>query len=226
MMVALVGLLNDWHRLSLTDYGVAEYACRIEREELGIPGGLQDQYAATFGGFNFIEFLEDRVIVNPLRVSAAVQNELQYNLLLAFTGQTRMSSGIIEDQVKRFRAQDPESVHAFRELKRISVEMKNCILQNQLDGFGRLLHEQWGQKKRTSSRISTPELDTIYDAALRAGATGGKITGAGGGGYMLFYCPRETRHEVARRLDELGCTISDFSFEPTGLQTWRVTERE
>lgn len=224
MMVALVGLLNDWHGLALTDYAIADYACRIERQELGILGGLQDQYAATFGGFNFIEFFGDRVIVNPLRISPQVQNELQYNLLLAFTGRTRLSSGIIEDQVERYRSQETDSLEALREIKRLSVEIKNCLLQNRLDRFGALLDEEWRHKKRMSARISTPELDAVYEAALSAGATGGKVTGAGGGGYMLLYCPQESRHEVARRLTELGCSLADFSFEPTGLQTWRVHE--
>lgn len=224
LMVALVAILNDWHRLSLTDYQVAELACRIERDELGIPGGLQDQYAAAFGGFNFIEFLADRVIVNPLRISAAVQNELQYNLLLAFTGKTRLSDRIIEDQVERYVEKQQDSVEALRELKRISVEMKNCLLQGRLHQFGPLLHEQWQQKKQLSSRISTPELDELYNAALAAGATGGKVTGAGGGGFFIFYCPRESRHEVAKRLAELGCTISEISFEPTGVQTWRAVD--
>jgi D-glycero-alpha-D-manno-heptose-7-phosphate kinase len=222
MMVALVGLLNEWQSRSMTDYEIADRAYRIERVELGIKGGLQDHYAATFGGFNFIEFLADRVIVNPLRVPADVQNELQYNLLLVFTGHIRLSAHIIEDQVERYQSGNIDSVEALRELKRLSVDMKNCLLAQQLDGFGSLLEEQWRQKKRMSPRISTSELDTVYEAARAAGATGGKVTGAGGGGYMLFYCPNETRHQVAKRLVDLGCSVADFSFEPTGLQTWRV----
>lgn len=225
LMVALVALLDDWHGLSLTDYQIAELAVRIERKELAIPGGLQDQYAATFGGFNFIEFLPDRVIVNPLRVSPAVQNELQYNLLLAFTGKSRMSDKIIEDQVGRYVEKKQGSVEALRQLKRISVDMKNCIVGGELEHFGPLLHEQWQQKKQLSSRISTPEIDALYAAALAAGATGGKVTGAGGGGFFIFYCPRESKHEVAKRAVELGCTIADIGFEPTGVQTWRVEER-
>lgn len=222
MMVALVGLLKDFYSLSLTDYEVADHAYRIERTELGIRGGLQDQYAATFGGFNFIEFLSDGVIVNPLRIPADVQNELQYNLLLVFTGQIRLSAHIIEDQVERYESGDADSAEALRELKRLSVAMKNRLLGQRLEEFGVLLGEEWRQKKRLSNTISTSELDAVYEAARAAGATGGKVTGAGGGGYMLFYCPNETRHRVATRLAALGCSIADFSFEPTGLQTWRV----
>jgi len=225
MMVALVGLLNEWKSGSLSQYEIADQAHRIERVELGIDGGLQDHYAATFGGFNFIEFLPDGVTVNPLRISADVQNELQYNLLLAFTGQIRLSAHIIEDQVHRYRSGNEDSVDALRELKRLSVEMKRCLLDHRLASFGPLLDEQWRHKKRMSPRISTPEIDAIYAAACSAGATGGKVTGAGGGGYMLFYCPDESRHAVARRLTELGCSVADFSFEPSGLQTWRVRDR-
>ena len=123
----------------------------------------------------------DRVIVNPLRVSPTVQNELQYNLLLAFTGKSRISDRIIEDQVGRYVEKQGSSVDALRRLKAISVEMKNCIVGGELEHFGPLLHEQWEQKKQLSARISTPELDTIYETARGAGATGGKVTGAGGG---------------------------------------------
>jgi D-glycero-alpha-D-manno-heptose-7-phosphate kinase len=222
VMVALVGLLKEWQSLPMTDYEIADLAYRIERNELGIKGGLQDQYAAAFGGFNFIEFIGDRVIVNPLRIPADVQNELQYNLLLVFTGRIRLSAHIIEDQVARFEAGTNDSIDALREIKRLTHEMKAHLLRKELDQFGALLHEEWMQKKRMSARISTPDLDAVYDAAREAGAIGGKITGAGGGGYMLLYCPGGARHKVARRLVEMGCSVTDFAFEPSGLQTWRV----
>jgi D-glycero-alpha-D-manno-heptose-7-phosphate kinase len=222
VMVTLVGLLKDWMSLPLTDYEVADMAHRIERQDLGIQGGLQDHYAAAFGGFNYIEFSGDRVIVNPLRIPADVQNELQYNLLLVFTGRIRLSARIIEDQVARFEAGENESIEALREIKRLTGEMKAHLLRKELDSFGAPLHDEWVQKKRMSARISNPELDTLYDAARSAGAAGGKITGAGGGGYMLLYCPGGTRHKVARKLVELGCSVADFGFEPNGLQTWHV----
>lgn len=225
MMVALVGLLMQWQNRPLTAHEIARSAYHIERVELGIRGGLQDQYASTFGGFNFIEFLSDRVVVNPVVVSPDIQNELQYNLLLMFTGRIRLSAQIIEDQVERYTSGNSESIEALRELKRLSIEMRDCLIDKRLSTLGALLHEQWQHKKRMSPRISTPELDRIYDEALKAGSTGGKVTGAGGGGYMLFYCPNESRHQVARRLTDLGCAVADFSFEPAGLQTWQVDDR-
>jgi len=222
MMVALVGLLKEFVHLPLTDYEIADLACVIEREELGIQGGLQDQYAATFGGFNYIEFLPDRVIVNPLKISLDVINELQYNLLLCYTGTMRMSGHIIQDQVDRYERREAKTMQALRELKVLTIEMKNALLRRELDNFGELLHKEWQYKKLLSSKISNAQLDQLYEIAREQGARGGKITGAGGGGYMLLYCPVDRKHSVAEKLKELGCTIVDVSLEPMGLQTWRM----
>jgi D-glycero-alpha-D-manno-heptose-7-phosphate kinase len=221
MMVVLVGLLKEYENLPLTDYEIADLACVIERDELGIQGGLQDQYAAAFGGFNYIEFLPDHVVVNPLKINLDVLNELQYNLLLCYTGTMRLSGHIIQDQVDRYERRDEKTMHALRELKALTIEMKNALLRRELDNFGELLHKEWQFKKTLSSKISNPQLDMLYDIARANGALGGKITGAGGGGYMLLYCPAERKHDAAAKLKELGCTIIDISFEPMGLQTWR-----
>lgn len=223
MMVVLVGVLKEYGNLPLTDYDVADLACHIEREELGIQGGLQDQYAASFGGCNYIEFLPDRVIVNPLKISPDVINELQYNLLLAYTGTMRLSGHIIQDQVDRYERREPETMDALRELKHLTIEMKNAMLRRELGDFGELLHQEWMHKKKVSSKISGAQIDALYDIAREHGALGGKVTGAGGGGYMLLYCRSGRKHQVAEKLKELGCTITDFSLEPLGLQTWRVS---
>ncbi len=225
MMVALVGLLQGFDNLPLTDYEIADLAYVIERKELGIQGGLQDQYAAAFGGVNFIEFLPDRVIVNPLRISRDVINELQYNLLLCFTGQTRLSAGIIADQVKRYEGGEAEALRALRERKRLTLEMKNALLRGCPDEFGVLLHEDWQHKKKLSPMITDSRLDALYETARQEGALGGKITGAGGGGYMVLYCPFDKKHKVAETLKERGCMITDFAFEPRGLQVWRANQR-
>ena len=224
MIVTLVGLLKEFRSLPVTDYEVADLAYSIERTDLRIQGGLQDQYAATFGGLNFIEFLPDRVIVNSLKVRADILNELEYNLLLCNTGKVRLSSHIIEDQSARYERKDPETLAALREIKALAVEMKNALLRGQLDSFGKMLHEEWEHKKRMSSRISSPELDSLYELARAEGAIGGKITGAGGGGYMLLYCPFDRKHLIASAMRERGCEVDEVALEPLGLQTWRVSQ--
>ncbi|MBA2720935.1 MAG: GHMP kinase [Chloroflexi bacterium] len=222
MIVALVGLLKEFRHLPLTDYEVAELAYRIEREDLGIQGGLQDQYAAAFGGFNFIEFLADRVIVNGLKVNPDILNELEYNLLLCNTGGVRLSSHIIEDQVARYERQEAESLDALRQLKALTIEMKNAILNRRLDLLGEMLDLEWHHKKRMSAKISTPHLDELYQLARDKGALGGKITGAGGGGYMLLYCPFKQKQQIREAMVAAGCEIHEVALEPQGLQTWRV----
>ncbi len=149
MLVALVGLLREHHRLPLTDYEVAELAYQAERVDLRIRGGHQDHYAATFGGFNFIEFGE-RVIVNPLRVKDSVVDELQLNLLLCWTGTTRQSARIIEDQTARLAGGELETLAGLRAQKELAVSMKSALLRGELSEFGSLLGEAWKQKKRMS----------------------------------------------------------------------------
>lgn len=224
MMVALIGALTEFRNLPLTDYELAELAHSIEREELGIRGGRQDQYAAAFGGFNFIELEADRVVVNPLRVAPDVILELEHNLLLCYTGNTRQSDHIIEDQTARFEQGNDETVAGLRAQKELAVEMKNALLQRRLRDFGDLLHTSWEAKKRMSERISNERIDELYSEARKSGAIGGKVTGAGGGGYVLLYCQHDKKHLVAERMLALDATVDEFAFEPGGLRTWRVDE--
>lgn len=216
MVVTLVGLLKEHLRRSMTDYEIAETAFHIEREDLEIQGGFQDQYAAAFGGFNFLEYRSGRVVVNPLRVSDDVINELEHNLLLCYTGSTRLSSHIIEDQVRRNRRR------ALRRIKDLAVEMKEALLRRRLDEFARLMHEEWMAKRSLSPRITTKRIDALYAAARRAGARGGKITGAGGGGYMLLYCEFDRKHRVAEAVRRSGGTVEGVTFSRRGLETWHA----
>jgi len=222
MAVALVGAFKHWLKLPLTDYGSAELAYHIEREELGIRGGRQDQYAACFGGFNFIEFLSDKTIVNPLRIKREILNELEYRLMLCYTGKTRLSAGIIDDQVSGYVQKKEDVVRALDETKTLAIAMKNALLLGQVDEFGFLLHQAWNSKKRFSSRISDPQIDELYKVARENGAVGGKLLGAGGGGYLLLLCEFDKRHIIAQRLEQLGGKIVNFAFEFNGLQTWEV----
>lgn len=222
MMVALIGVLKEFRNMPVTDYQLAELAHSIEREELRIRGGRQDQYAATFGGFNFIEIYGDRVVVNPLRIAPDVMLELEHNLLLCYTGTTRQSDHIIDDQMGRYERGEAEATAGLLAQKELAVEMKNALLQRRLTDFGGLLDAAWEAKKRMSDRISNERIEELYAAARAAGALGGKVTGAGGGGYLLLYCRDDRKHEVAARMRELGAVAEEFAFEAAGLRTWRV----
>ena len=224
LIVSLIGLLRDYHRLSLSDYDVAQLAWEIERIDLGLSGGLQDQYAASFGGFNFIEFHADQVIVNPLRIRPTTMHELESNLLLCFTGATRAGDRIIDDQTRRYEAGEADALAGLRMQKDLAVAMKNALVRGRLTEFGELLGHAWAHKKRMSPRISTSVIDDAYAEAIRHGALGGKVTGAGGGGFMLFYCRPGARHRVARRLAELGLVETEFAFTTEGLTTWSYVE--
>lgn len=222
LVVTLVGLLRDRYGLALDDYDVAQLAWSVEREDLGIRGGLQDHYAAAFGGFNFIEFHGDHVVVNPLRIADDTLNELEHNLLLCYTGRTRASDGIIADQTARLVGREAETLAGLRAQKDLALDMKRALLRNRLDEFGELLGAAWEQKKRMSPRISTGYIEEAYAAARAHGAIGGKVTGAGGGGYLLFYCRFDCKHIVANALTAMGVEVSDVAFDTRGLTTWRV----
>jgi D-glycero-alpha-D-manno-heptose-7-phosphate kinase len=221
VVVTLVGLLADHMRMSLTDYEKARLAYTVERVDLGLKGGTQDQYAAVFGGFNFIEF-GNAVIVNALRVPDAVVNELELNLLLADTGITRDSGRILEDQTYRVEDKNAQTLDALRAQKALAVQMKAALLRGELPAFGELLGEAWRQKRRMSPHIATTRIDEVYDTALRHGARGGKVTGAGGGGHILFYCDFSAKHVVADALGAMGVGTSDVAFTRDGLTTWRT----
>jgi D-glycero-alpha-D-manno-heptose-7-phosphate kinase len=208
--------------LPLTNYEIADLAYRIERVDLNIKGGMQDQYAAVFGGFNFIEFGRDAVIVNPLRIEDDIINELQYNLLLCYTGRTRLSANIITTQVDNYVRKEGEVLTAMDELKEITVGLKNALLQGRLDDFGALLNEAWFNKKKMAKQITSTTIDTLYDTARKNGALGGKILGAGGGGYLLLYCPFDRKHIIAEELEKLGGQVVEFTFDYHGLQSWEV----
>ena len=224
MVVSLVGAFKQWLGLPLTNYEIAEIAYRIERAEVGIKGGKQDQYAATFGGFNFIEFLGKTTIVNPLRIHQDIINELEYRLILCYTGKTRLSSGVIEDQTREYASGKEDVIRAFEETKQLASEMKNALMLGRLEDVGILLHEGWCHKKKFSTKITNKVVDELYSVARKSGAIGGKLVGAGGGGYMLLFCKFDKKQAVAEKLQELGGQVVDFAFEANGLQTWEVSK--
>jgi len=221
VVVSLIGVMNAWLGRTMDPYEVAELAYEIERKELGIKGGFQDQFSSAFGGFNYIEFMKDgKVIVNPLRINKDSIRELECHLSLCFIGSTRLSAGIIERQVSDFK--QGKNVDALHEQKQLALEMKNALVKSDLDDFGNLLDVAWASKKHMASGITNPQIDKLYEVAKQRGAVGGKILGAGGGGYILLYSDFRKKHEVDKAMHELGAEAKMFSFTKEGLSVWRA----
>ena len=226
LVVAIVGAFTEWLGLPLGEYDIARLAYEIERVDLHMAGGKQDQYAATFGGFNFMEFhsQDEKVIVNPLRIKQEYLYELEFNTVLYQTGTSRFSSKIIEDQSLNVIQDNKDAIEAMHQLKEQAILMKEAILKGQLAEIGPILDFGWSRKKRTAASISNPTIDDIYETALQAGSTGGKISGAGGGGYMMFYCPGNTRYKVIEVLNKrFGGEFRRFQFAKNGLASWQTT---
>ena len=218
LLSAVIGAFNNFRDEKYDSYEIAELAFHAERIELGLSGGWQDQYATVFGGFNFMEFHANENIVHPLRISEETLLQLEDSLILCYSGQNH-NSGKIHDEQKNNMTQTDIKEYAERS-KQITFEMKSRLLKNQLDGFGELLHQAWQIKKRFSNQISSNELDEIYDCAMANGATGGKLLGAGGGGYFLFYVPTLNKFETVNALRARGLAIENFTFDLKGLKTW------
>jgi D-glycero-alpha-D-manno-heptose-7-phosphate kinase len=223
LVVAILGAFVEMLKLPLGDYDIAHLAFQIEREDLQLAGGKQDQYAATFGGVNFMEFYaNDKVIVNPLRIRPEYMHELGNNLVLYFTASSRESAAIIKEQVKNVNEKNEKSIDAMHQLKEQSKMMKEALLKGKLDEFGEILDFGFQQKRKMAHNISNSMIENIYDAAKKAGATGGKISGAGGGGFMIFYCPGNTRYAVVDTLNSFGGEVKNYVFTKYGLTTWTV----
>ena len=223
LVTAIVGAFAEWLALPLGEYDLARLAFEIERVDLGMAGGKQDQYAATFGGINFMEFGADgKVIVNPLRIKTQILNELAYNIVLYYTETSRLSSKIIETQQNNVTGKNTKSIEAMHALKQTAIEMKETLLKGNLDYIGTLLDKSWAQKKQMAAGITNPLIDEIYETAMLAGATGGKISGAGGGGFMFFYCPGNARHAVIEALGKFGGQAKRYEFTKNGLVSWTL----
>ena len=221
LVVAVIGAFVEMLGLPMGEYDIARYAFGIERVDLGLAGGRQDQYAATFGGVNFMEFYaDDKVIVNPLRIKPQYLDELENNLVLFYTASTRESARIIETQQKNVVDSNKTSIDAMHNLKEQSRMMKEALLQGRLHEIGEILDYGFRQKRLMARDISNDRIEEIYAAALAAGALGGKISGAGGGGFMIFYCPGTTRYAVIDALKRFGGEVRPFGFSKYGLTTW------
>lgn len=219
MIRAFVELLN----LPLDDYAIAHLAFKIERVDCGLQGGRQDQYSATFGGFNFMEFYEgERALINSLRIKNWIVCELEASLVLYFTGVSRESARIIADQSRNVESGASDALEAMHGIKREALLMKECLLRGDFEGFVESMRVGWENKKRSARTVSNSRIDEIYEAACRAGALAGKVSGAGGGGFMWFFVPTERRMDVIRTLNGFGGQVSNCHFTKYGTQAWRI----
>ena len=223
LVVAMIRAFAELLNLPLDDYTIAHMAYQIERVDCGLQGGRQDQYSATFGGFNFMEFYaEERAVINPLRIKNWIICELESSLVLYFTGVSRESAHIIADQSSNVKSGAAYALEAMHCIKREALAMKECLLRGDFPGLVESMRLGWENKKRSAKTVSNPHIDAIYDAAIQAGALAGKISGAGGGGFMWFFVPTEKRMQVIRTLNGFGGQVSNCHFTKHGTQAWRI----
>lgn len=223
LVVAMIRAFAELLNLPLDDYTIAHMAHQIERVDCGLQGGRQDQYSATFGGFNFMEFYaEERTVINPLRIKNWIICELESSLVLYFTGVSRESAHIIADQSSNVKSGASDALEAMHGIKREALAMKECLLRGDFPGLVESMRLGWENKKRSAKTVSNPHIDAIYDAAIQAGALAGKVSGAGGGGFMWFFVPTEKRMDVIRTLNGFGGQVSNCHFTKHGTQAWRI----
>lgn len=222
LVVALVDGFRAILGAPLGKYDVAHLAYQIERDDLKLSGGRQDQYAAAFGGVNFIEFLqEDRVIVNPLRISDAITNELESSLVVCFSGRSRQSAAIIDQQTAGMRALDETTLSALHTLKADAGTMKRALLIGDIELMAEVLNDSWRAKKATAKAVSNDNLDMLFDVAIANGALAGKVSGAGGGGFMFFLVHPENRHRLISALNAAGGQAGPAKLTDKGSETWQ-----
>ena len=218
--VALLGAINRLERLNMNRKKIAEEAWRLEREGLNNIGGKQDQYASAFGGLNYMEFKGDNVDVNPLRVDDRTALELERRVLIFYYKPREASGVVLESQISNVKAKKKETIDALLRSKEIAKEMKGKMLEGDIDGMGGLLDEGWMEKKKFSSSISSNDIDALYAKLKEKGALGGKISGAGGGGYMFVLCDERKTLDVYHYLSEAGLAPEFLKIDKQGLVTW------
>ncbi len=223
MVVCILQAFSEWLNLGLGEYELAHLAFEIERLDLGLSGGKQDQYAASFGGFNFIEFgANDKVLVNPLRIKSWIISELESSMILFYTGQSRESALIIDEQIKSSIIGTSKYLDAMFQLKKDSIQMKEAILKGDLQSYGEILGRSWVAKKSLSNSVSNAGIDLILSDAISAGAIAGKISGAGGGGFLMLYVPPKLRNRVLDKLAGHRGQVMNFHFVSLGVHGWTI----
>ena len=223
LVVVMIRAFAELLNLPLDDYTIAHLAFKIERVDCGLQGGRQDQYSATFGGFNFMEFYADeRAVINSLRIKNWIICELEASLVLFYTGVSRESAKIIADQSNNVKSGSVDAIEAMHGLKHEALIMKECLLKGDFSGMVDSMRQGWESKKRSAKTVSNPHIEQIYNAAINAGALAGKVSGAGGGGFMMFFVPPEKRMDMVRALEHFNGQVNNCHFTKHGTQAWRV----
>lgn len=223
MVVCIIKAFIEWLKLPLGDYDIARLAYEIEREDLQLSGGKQDQYAAAFGGFNFMEFMkDDLVIVNPLRVKRWIIDELESSMVLYYTGASRSSAKIIDEQKENTIKGNEVAIDAMHKIKKSSIDMKYALLKGDIKEFARILGEGWENKKKMAFSISNDSIQSVFDVATKNGAISGKVSGAGGGGFIIFTVNPTNKKILMNALSKLDGEVVPFNFSEGGTHGWTI----
>lgn len=227
MVVCILKAFIEWLSLPLGDYETSRLAYEIERKDLNLSGGKQDQYAAAFGGFNFMEFLKnDLVIVNPLKIKRWIVDELEASMVLYFTGASRSSAAIIDQQRKNTSSGNERAIEAMHRIKQSATDMKFALLKGDMREFAHILGQAWEDKKKMADAITNPMIQEVFDAAIPAGALSGKVSGAGGGGFVMLMVEPTRKQEVIKALRKLNGFVMPFQFTEGGAHGWKIYETD
>ena len=223
MVVCILKAFVEWLKLPVGDYELARLAYEIERLDLNLSGGKQDQYAAAFGGFNYMEFLkDDMVIVNPLKIKRWIVDELEESMVLYYTGASRQSAQIIDEQKNNTKNGNATTVESLHKIKQSAKDMKQCLLFGDINGFASIVRQGWEDKKRLAKSISNQMIDSVMETAYQNGALAGKVSGAGGGGFITFICKPENKYNLIKALDKLDGDVILFQFSDGGPHGWTI----
>jgi D-glycero-alpha-D-manno-heptose-7-phosphate kinase len=223
MVVAILKAFAEWQNLPMGDYEIARLAYEIERKDLNLSGGKQDQYAAAFGGFNFMEFLKnDHVIVNPLRIKRWIVDELESSMVLYYTGASRSSASIIDEQIKNTSSGNPVAIEAMHQIKQSAIDMKTALLKGDIASFADIMGESWTNKQKMASSITNSVIRKAFDVALSAGAIAGKVSGAGGGGFIMFVVNPSKKLHIINALNKMDGRVTGFNFSEGGTHGWKI----
>ena len=226
MVVAILKAFVEWQNLPMGDYEIARMAYEIERIDLALSGGKQDQYAAAFGGFNYMEFRkDDLVIVNPLRIKRWIVDELESSIVLYYTGASRSSAKIIDEQKKNTSRGNNDAIEAMHQIKQSAIDMKMSLLKGDIDTFSKILGEAWENKKKMANAITNTSIQKVFDIAMTSGAIAGKVSGAGGGGFIMFMVNPLKKRQVINALSTLSGRVVPFQFSEGGTHGWKIYEK-